>query len=228
LIQSRNTMSARVGNVAGISAVQETASAVGLGKIPNVPSIYLGSFETTLKDLTTAYTVFPNQGVHQQTYIIERIDDNDGNVIYQAPHITAAQPAIPPQITSMVSSILQQVLDRGTGAGARSMGFNKPAAGKTGTTNDYHDAWFVGYTHSLTCGVWVGLDQPQTIMARGYGAALALPIWVDIMNSASSRRYPATALPVIQSIPFETPQQPGARPTPENFFRVLRHFFGGH
>jgi penicillin-binding protein 1A len=228
LIQSRNTMSVRVGNVAGIQAVQQTASAVGLGKIPNVPSIYIGSFETTLKELTTAYMVFPNMGVHKQTYIIERIDDSDGNVIYQAPHITAAVPAIPPQIAGGVTAILQMVLERGTAASARSMGFTKPAAGKTGTTNDYHDAWFVGYTASLTCGVWVGLDQPQTIMAHGYGAALALPIWVDTMNAAGSQRYPATQLPVSQLPGASEAPQPGIQHVPENIFRTLRHFFGGH
>jgi len=228
LIQSRNTMSARVGNMAGIGAVQQTALAVGLGKIPGVPSIFLGSFETTLKELTTAYMVFPNEGVHKQTYIIERIDNSDGEVLYQAPHITASQPAISPQISGAVSAVLQKVLDHGTAASARSMGFNKPAGGKTGTTNDYHDAWFVGYTKSLTCGVWVGLDKPETIMSHGYGSALALPIWVDTMNAASSQRYPATPLPVYQLPPAQETPAPGIKAVPENIFRSIRHLFGGH
>lgn len=228
LIQSRNTMSARVGNMAGISAVQTTAEAVGLGKIPAVPAIFLGSFETTVRDLTTAYMVFPNEGLHKQTYIIERVDDSDGNVLYQAPHIVAAQPAILPRISDMVSTVLQKVLDHGTAAGARSMGFTKIAAGKTGTTNEYHDAWFVGYTKSLTCGVWVGLDQPETIMSHGYGSALALPIWVDVMNAASSQRYPATALPTYQPSPSEEPAPIRAiQSAPGNIFRTLRHLFGG-
>ena len=201
LIQSRNTMSVRIGNMAGLSAVQQTASAVGLGDIPAVPSVYIGSFEATLRDLTTAYTVFPNEGVHRQTYIIERIDDADGNVLYQAPHITAPTPGLAPQTCDTVSAVLQKVLDHGTAATARTMGFNKIAAGKTGTTNDYKDAWFVGYTKSLTCGVWVGLDQPDPIMPHGYGSALALPIWVDVMNAASNQRYPATPLPVSQGLP---------------------------
>ena len=228
LILSRNTMSARVGDMAGIDAVQRTALAVGIGKIPHLPSIFLGSFETTLKELTTAYTVFPNGGVHQLAYIIERIDNSDGEVIYLANH--SAPAALPPGVCGEITGILQKVLDHGTAAAARSsLGFNKPAAGKTGTTNDYRDAWFVGYTKSLTCGVWVGLDQPETIMAHGYGSALALPVWVDVMNAASGQRYPATALPV-----FEGATQPavdGRRENPapgQNFFRSLKRFFGGH
>ena len=85
---------------------------------------------------------------------------------------------------------MEEVLTRGTAASARSLGFKLPAAGKTGTTNDYKDAWFVGYTSSITCGVWVGFDQPTTIIPHGYGAALALPVWTQVMNKAA-QRYPA-------------------------------------
>ena len=74
----------------------------------------------------------------------------------------------------------------GTAASAKSLGFKLPAAGKTGTTNDYKDAWFVGYTSALTCGVWVGFDQPTTIVARGYGSALALPVWTQVMNEGGA------------------------------------------
>jgi penicillin-binding protein 1A len=226
LVQSRNTMSVRIGNIAGTNAVQQIALSVGLGKIPNVPSIYIGSFETTLRNLTTAYTIFPNEGMHRQTYIIERIDDSDGDVLYQAPHITAPQTAISPQICDLVSTVMQKVMERGTAATARSLGFNKPAAGKTGTTNDYHDAWFIGYTKSITCGVWVGLDQPQPIIQHGYGSALALPIWVDVMNEASSQRYPADPLPTYH--PSRPVRENGIQAAPNDIFKTLRRFFGGH
>ena len=92
LIQSRNTMSVRVGDYAGLANIQRVASAVGLGDIPSQPSIYLGAFEETLRDVTAAYTVFPNEGVRKQAYIVERIDDADGQVLYRAAHVTA--PAI--------------------------------------------------------------------------------------------------------------------------------------
>jgi penicillin-binding protein 1A len=189
LIHSRNTMSVRVGELAGMDDVQKIATTLGLGEnIPRGPAIYIGSFETNLKDLTAAYTIFPNAGVRKQAYIIERIDDADHNPIYRAAHVTV--PAVDPGSAWMTSQLLEQVMTSGTAASARSFGFKLPAAGKTGTTNDYKDAWFVGYTNALTCGVWVGFDQPQTIMARGYGSALALPIWTQVMTKAA-QRYPA-------------------------------------
>jgi penicillin-binding protein 1A len=191
LIQSRNTMSVRIGEIAGADEVQRAAMRLGLGEnIPNGPAIYLGSFETNLKDLTAAYTVFPNLGERKQSYIIERIDDADHNPIYRAAHVTTR--AMDPGAAWMVSNVLEQVMTKGTASSAKSLGFNLPAAGKTGTTNDYKDAWFLGYTNALTCGVWVGFDQPQTIMSRGYGSALALPVWTQTMLKAS-QRYPANA-----------------------------------
>jgi penicillin-binding protein 1A len=192
LIHSRNTMSVRIGQIAGLDDVQKIAMTLGLGQnIPHGPAIYIGSFETDLKDLTAAYTAFPNAGVRKQAYIIERIDDADHNPIYRAAHVTV--PALDPSAAWMTSQLMEQVLISGTAASAKSLGFKLPAAGKTGTTNDYKDAWFVGYTNAITCGVWVGFDQPQTIMARGYGAALALPVWTQVMTKAA-QRYPARPL----------------------------------
>ena len=189
LIHSRNTMSVRIGDLAGMDDVQKIATTLGLGEnIPRGPATYIGSFETNLKDLTAAYTVFPNGGVRKQAYIIERIDDADHNPIYRAAHVTI--PVVDPGSAWMTSQLMEQVMTSGTAASAKSLGFKLPAAGKTGTTNDYKDAWFVGYTSALTCGVWVGFDQPQTIMSRGYGSALALPIWTQVMNKAA-QRYPA-------------------------------------
>ncbi len=190
LIQSRNTMTVRVGERAGLEAVTQIAQAAGIGHVPSQPSIFLGAFETTVTELTSAYTVFPNNGIRRQSYLIERIDDASGDVIYRAAHITRT--ALEGGVCWLVTSALTKVFERGTAASARSLGFQEPAAGKTGTTNEYRDAWFAGYTTSLTCGVWVGFDTPQTIVARGYGAALALPIWVDVMNAASAKRYPSS------------------------------------
>ena len=193
LIQSRNTMSVRIGERAGLPAIAKLAGEAGLADVPQVPGVYLGTFEATVRDLTAAYTVLANGGVRRQAYLIERIDDASGETIYRAAHIT--RPAMDAGVAWMTTNILSKVLERGTAASAKTMGFAKPAAGKTGTTNDYVDAWFVGYTTSLTCGVWVGLDTPKTIIPKGYGAALALPIWVDVMKAAPAARYPATAFP---------------------------------
>src|SRR6266403_2621725 len=192
LIHSRNTMSVRVGQFGGLEAVQKVANDLGISKsVPHGPAIYIGSFETDLKDLTAAYSIFPNAGLRKQAYIIERIDNQQHKPIYLAAHIST--PALDPGATWMTSRLMEEVLTQGTAASARSLGFKLPAAGKTGTTNDYKDAWFLGYTSTLTCGVWVGFDQPTTIIPRGYGAALALPVWVQVMNK-SAARYPGKAL----------------------------------
>ncbi|MDQ6624197.1 MAG: penicillin-binding transpeptidase domain-containing protein, partial [Verrucomicrobiota bacterium] len=128
--------------------------------------------------------------VRKQSYIIERIDDADHHPIYRAAHVAA--PGLDPGATWMTSQLMEQVLTRGTAASARSLGFKLPAAGKTGTTNEFKDAWFLGYTSALTCGVWVGFDQPQKIMSGGYGATLALPVWTSVMSKAA-QQYPAHA-----------------------------------
>jgi penicillin-binding protein 1A len=189
LIQSRNTMTVRVGERAGLDEIVKTAGDVGLEGVPKQPAIYLGAFEGTLADMTAAYSVLPNNGIRRQSYIVERIDDASGEVIYRAAHVKVA--VLDPGVSWLTTSALAKVFEKGTASAARSMGWSRPAAGKTGTTNDYKDAWFVGYSTSLTCGVWVGLDKPETIVSRGYGAALSLPIWVDVMNAASQQRYPA-------------------------------------
>jgi penicillin-binding protein 1A len=189
LIFSRNTMTIRVGEHVGLGKIQSLLTEAGLANnIPKLPSIYLGAFGSTLKDVTAAYTAFPSGGVRREPYLIERIDDKDGHVIYQARPLQ--RQILKPAISWMIAETLQGVLSRGTAASAKSLGLNRTAAGKTGTTDDYKDAWFVGFTNSLTCGVWVGFDQPQTIEQRGYGATLALPIWVKIMEKASRTKYP--------------------------------------
>ena len=196
LVHSRNTMSVRVGQLAGLDAVQRVATTLNLGdKIPHMPSIYIGAFETSLKNLTAAYTVFPNNGIRKQAYLIERIDDQEHKPIYRAAHISA--PALDPSAAWMATTLMEDVLTSGTAASARSLGFKLPAAGKTGTTDDYKDAWFVGYTTALTCGVWVGFDQPVTIVSHGYGAALALPVWVQVMNKAAQRYPPQDLQPPV-------------------------------
>ncbi len=229
LIQSRNTMSVRVGDYAGLANVQRVANEVGLGDIPSQPSIYLGAFGETLRDVTAAYTVFPNEGVRKQAYIVERIDDGEGQVLYRAAHVTA--PAMDASLTGEMTNLMQAVIEHGTAASARALGWTRPAAGKTGTTNDYKDAWFVGYTRSLTCGVWVGFDRPQQIAPRGYGAALALPIWVAAMNAAPPQRYPAPELGGGWQ-----QQEPAPVPTftrsveslPGNILKSFQRFLTGH
>ncbi len=194
LIYSRNTMTVRVGELATVDRVIAIGQVAGFARsIPRLPAIYLGAFESDLKDVTAAYSTFASKGQRKEPYLIERIDDPDGKVLYQA-HPGARQ-AMAPAIAWMVAQTARGVIERGTAASAKSLGLTRYAAGKTGTTDDYKDAWFVGFTNTLTCGVWVGFDQPQTIQERGYGATLALPIWVKVMEKASRQKYPDGPFP---------------------------------
>jgi penicillin-binding protein 1A len=209
LIQSRNTVTVRVGEAAGLQEVWRVAAAVGLEKMPKKPSAYLGAFEASLLRVTTAYTVLASGGRLRQPFLIERVLDADGTVLYRAP--TASKTVLQSGACALLTNVLSKVLDKGTGASARSAGFRKPAAGKTGTTDDYKDAWFVGYTSTLTAGVWVGFDKPQRTIAQGYGATMALPVWTEVMSAAPESRYPAAPLrtageiPVLQSPPSAPP-----------------------
>jgi penicillin-binding protein 1A len=199
LIFSRNTMTVRVGEKATLDKVQALANLAGFGSdIPKVPAIYLGAFGSTVKDVTAAYSALAGGGVRREPYLIERIDDQDGNIIYQA-HPQQRQ-ILSPAIAWMVAQTLRGVIERGTAASAKSLGLDRIAAGKTGTTDEYKDAWFVGFTNSLTCGVWVGFDQPQTIEQKGYGATLALPIWVRIMEKAPRQQYPDGEFPAPEKL----------------------------
>jgi penicillin-binding protein 1A len=193
LIHSRNTMSVRVGLAAGLEHVATTMERLGLANtIPPYPSICLGSFESTLRKLTTAYTALATGGERLQPHIIEEVTDSDGKIIFLATR--GHLPILDPTAARTTTSILTHVFTEGTASKAASLGLRKPAAGKTGTTDHFYDAWFLGYTEGITCGVWVGFDQPQTIMYGGYGAELALPIWIDLIQSPAADHYPSGAL----------------------------------
>ncbi len=186
LVESRNTMSVRIGMRAGLQNVADKMILAGIAADPpRFPALCLGAFETNLKDLTASYTVFPTGGTKLQPYLIERVTDSAGNLLYKSTHGKLA--VLTPPAARMTTSLLEEVVQRGTASRAKSLGLGTRAAGKTGTTNNYVDAWFIGFNGSLTCGVWVGFDQPKTIMPGGYGGALALPIWVDLMEASGKK-----------------------------------------
>ena len=190
LIRSRNTMSVRVGNYAGVSKVADVSRQAGFGMtMPETPSSFLGSWEASPWEVATAYTIFPNDGARFRPYMISEIKDRDGNILYST--LPLSYPATNSGSAWSVSKILEQVATTGTAASVKRLGFTKDAAGKTGTTNDFKDAWFAGYTSSLTCAVWVGFDQPKKTIQGGYGSTLALPVWVDIMKTADRLGYKA-------------------------------------
>jgi penicillin-binding protein 1A len=194
LIRSRNAMTVRVGNYAGLDNVLDLIRNAGLGE-PEVrtPQIYIGNMGTSLKALTSAMSIFPNQGLRRRPFLISRIEDGSGETLYETPVLETE--ALPQPVAMLTRGLMERVVDEGTGAAARTeYHFKEKAGGKTGTTNDYKDAWFVGFTSEVTCGVWVGLDQPATIMSGAYGAKLALPIWADVMNETVSLNYKSTVL----------------------------------
>ena len=193
LIRSRNTMSVRVGNYAGMNNVATVATDAGFGNpMPRNPAAYLGAWEATPWEIASAYTMFPNGGTRYRPYLISEIRDKKGNVLYSSPplELSSAKAGTSWEVTR----VLTEVTSRGTAASVSRLGFDKPCGGKTGTTNDFKDAWFAGFTSNLTCAVWVGFDTPKKTLQGGYGATLSLPVWVDIMKTADRLGYKAGKL----------------------------------
>jgi len=188
LLESNNRAATLLQQKVGSRPVLRLASSAGLRDLPDVPSLSLGTGEVTPLDLTAAFAMFPNGGfaVHPRGMI--RVIDADGGTAYDDPPNT--ERVISPQSAFQMVSMLQDVINRGTASAARSAGIRFPSGGKTGTTNDFKDAWFVGFSSSIVAGVWVGFDQPRTIGREAYGSRYALPIWVDFMRRAAQRRPP--------------------------------------
>ena len=184
LKESRNIIALKLAQDLGPARVAQYARTMGIGtRINEFYAIGIGSSEVTLLDMVAAYSVFPNRGVYVKPVPVRRIEDSDGNVIFQSsPEKHAVlRPAVAVVMTDMMRSVMDEV--GGTGRSARFRhGFRWAAAGKTGTTNDYRDAWFLGFTPHLVAGVWVGVDDPRTGLASQAGAAAALPLWARFMK----------------------------------------------
>lgn len=167
----------------GIDDTVRYAEKLGVGDVPRVPSLALGSGEVTLLSMTSAYAAFANAGMMREPHVIDRVEGADGETLYIA--AVHEHRAVSEATAFLMTSMMADVINAGTAWQARQLGFTLPAAGKTGTTNDYHDAWFVGFTPTLVTGVWVGYDQPRTIMRGGYAAELAVPMWSRFMATAT-------------------------------------------
>jgi 1A family penicillin-binding protein len=172
----------------GLQTGVEYASRFSGESHPSVPSLALGSSEVTVQGLTAAYAAFAHGGLVPKPILIRRVEDRDGTVLFESQ--VEARRVISETTAFLMTSMLSDVITRGTGWRVRREGFTRPAAGKTGTTNDYFDAWFVGFTPHLVTGVWVGFDQPKTIMANGYGGELATPLWAAFMKVATREHKP--------------------------------------
>ncbi len=180
---SSNRAAVQMLNTVGIAKAVGAAEKLNVGTPPSVPSLALGTSDVTLMSLTAAYGAFAAEGVVRPPVLIRKVEDSDGNVLYQDEQKSAQ--AVSKATAYLMSSMLADVVNHGTGYRARQAGFTMPAAGKTGTTNDYVDAWFVGYTPRVVTGVWIGFDQPQTIISNGYAGELAVPLWANYMKVAT-------------------------------------------
>jgi 1A family penicillin-binding protein len=193
LAKSKNGATVRLGMDTGLDEVLQLCRKAGIGSaLRPYPATFLGSSEITLAELALAYTIFPNGGWRPTgTHILDRIEEKDGSVVWDAKKQSNRQTVIKPETAYEVHSCLVDALDSGTGKSARTQfGLKKmPAAGKTGTAYDFTDALFAGYDSALTCAVWAGFDKPQKIYRGAFGRELALPVWVDIMNAARAH-YP--------------------------------------
>jgi 1A family penicillin-binding protein len=167
----------------GIQRVVRYASAFGMDRLPAVPSLALGSGEVTLATLTSAYAAFANGGVVRKPTLLRHVEYGDGEELMQWQDEPTR--AINETTAFLMTDMLADVINAGTGAQARSLGFRLPAAGKTGTTNNYNDAWFIGYTPTLVVGVWVGFDMPHTILRNGFASSVAVPMWAKFMTEAT-------------------------------------------
>jgi penicillin-binding protein 1B len=193
LAMSRNLGTIHVGETVGFDKVAEVWKRVGVGTPPKgFPAITLGVFELTPLEVAQAYTLFTNGGAVRSLKVIDGIDAGERHVAAKDPPL---RKVARPDTTYLVTNMMRSVLNEGTGAGARAAGFTLDAAGKSGTTNDLRDAWFIGFTPELLTVVWVGFDDNQPVSLSGSQAAL--PIWTQFMKSATAGR---------PNVEFEAPE----------------------
>ncbi|MCC7034360.1 MAG: PBP1A family penicillin-binding protein [Acidobacteria bacterium] len=186
LLASDNRAATRLQQRVGARRVLNLASRAGLDDLPDVPSLSLGTGLVTPLAITAAFSMFPNGGMAVRPRDILRVIDADGAPALQ--QSVEAERVLSPEVAFQMVSMLGDVVDRGTGTAARRLGVRFPVGGKTGTTDDFKDAWFVGFSPSIVVGVWVGFDQPATIGRDAYGSRYALPIWADFMQRAARVR----------------------------------------
>ena len=182
--QSRNLVALKLAIEVGPERVVQYARNMGITTpIRAFESIGIGTSEVHLLELVAAFGVFPNKGVLVPPVLVERIEDSEGNVVFE-PSVIARE-VLRPSVAVLMTDLMRSVMDEvgGTGRGARTRyGFHSPAGGKTGTTNEYVDAWFIGFTPHLVAGVWVGMDDPVQTLGRQPGSRAALPLWANFMK----------------------------------------------
>jgi penicillin-binding protein 1A len=188
LAKSKNSVSIQVLQLAGVNFAQEWVTRFGFEarNHPQYLTMALGAGSVTPLEMAQGYAVFATGGLQVTPYLIERITDNAGKVLYEAPKATAdeSKRVIPERNAFITNSLLQEITRSGTAARAQATLKRTDLYGKTGTTNDAVDAWFVGFHPSLVVATWVGYDKPRNLGSRETGGGLSLPIWIQYMQTA--------------------------------------------
>lgn len=183
LTLSKNMPAIQVAIRYGVKNVVDLSRRLGIkSSLPGVYSLALGSADVTLMELTSAYSAFANLGTRWEPVLWDSISSHDGNVLERTPHRSFK--AMDSAHAYVINDMLRDVVRHGTGFDITRSGFAFPSAGKTGTTNDYTDAWYIGYTTQYTCGIWMGFDQKKKLGSGFTGAQVAVPIWIDVMKKA--------------------------------------------
>jgi penicillin-binding protein 1A len=212
LEQSRNVPAVRVMDQLGPNQVINYARRLGLeSPLPPYLAVALGAAEATLTEMTSAYSVYPNQGVRMRPYSVLKVTDREGNVLEE--NRPEPKDAIRADTAFVMTNLLRGVVQRGTAQKAAAL--NWPVGGKTGTTDDYTDAWFIGFDPDITIGVWTGFDQKRTMGPAGTGAETALPIWIEIMKAWIGKRTEAPIFEAPGNIVFVSVDRGSGNPTPE-------------
>ncbi|HEX8452865.1 MAG TPA: PBP1A family penicillin-binding protein [Longimicrobium sp.] len=187
LTRSKNVVTVKLAQEVGMGRVADQARSLGITTpVPENPAVALGSAEVRPIELVGAYATFANMGDRVVPHLVRRVETTDGDVLWEAEE--EREQVLEPADAFVLTSMLRDVVDRGTGTPVRAAGFRGVAAGKTGTTNAATDVWFVGYTPELVAAVWFGFDKPQTILRGASGGTLAAPVWGRIMQRVYARR----------------------------------------
>jgi penicillin-binding protein 1A len=224
LTHSRNVITVKLLQSMGVKHTLEFARRLGIKSYltPDL-SLALGTSGVTLSELTSAYGVFANKGMRTEPMAIKTISDKDGNILEENKSFT--EKAISEELSYVTTNILQSVVQEGTGWRAKSLG--RPVAGKTGTTNNYMDAWFIGYTPDIVAGVWVGMDRDEPVGKNETGARAASPVWVSFMERVL-KKMPVKNFQVPAGIVFaKVDRKTGLLATPETSDITLECFLDG-
>lgn len=187
LVRSKNVPTVRLANATGLRDVALTAHEAGIDeRFSLVPAMALGAVPVSPLELTTAYTAFAGLGQGVEPRYLLSIEDLDGKVLWKSS--PARRKVLEPGVAFLITDVLTEALERGTGFRVREAGVRAPAAGKTGTTNDGADTWFVGYTPEVAAGVWIGFDKPRPILEDATGGRLAAPLWARLVQRYHENR----------------------------------------